>query len=129
VLVLARDDLEEQGLSSQLVDQIAGDPVLVRQVPVAQTTGSLIHGYLKQTSGIYGQAAKVERSFGGDLVHSFYLSHVDLWRGDRRFSHLVRSCQPEIGHKVIANLADLPDAIANHRNARVLRSERKEIAD
>jgi hypothetical protein len=40
-----------------------------------------------------------------------YLPHVDLWRGDRRFSTLVRTALPQYADRVIATLADLPEAL------------------
>jgi hypothetical protein len=111
ILNMADEDLAEFGVQQVTYDRICQSPELAWEIPICKTVGVLLEAYLLQTSGIAGETAKVERSFGGDLVHAFYLNHCDLWRGDRRFSHLVRSALPEFSRKVVSVLSDLPAAI------------------
>jgi len=111
MLALANDDLNEFGIDRSVYDQFAASADLAWNIPACRCVGTLLEAYLLQTSGLGGEAARVEHSFGGDLVHALYIEHCDLWRGDRRFCHLLRSAMPETGEKIVALAGDLPKAI------------------
>jgi hypothetical protein len=46
-----------------------------------------------------------------DLLHSLYLPFCDLWRGDRRFSSILRIADVPFNEKIVSNLFDLPRRI------------------
>ncbi|WP_164477476.1 hypothetical protein [Pannonibacter phragmitetus] len=50
-------------------------------------------------------------SLGGDIIHSMYLPYVDIWRGDRSFSEIVRSACPHYSSHVVHRLVELPGQI------------------
>lgn len=105
------DDLAEFGLSTEIRDRLIEFPEFMARVPAASTVGRVIPEYVRQIIGLAGNEAKIERSFGGDLVHAFYLPHVDLWRGDRRFSKVVQDAVPALAHRIVPTLKALPAAI------------------
>lgn len=106
--ILAQDDLAEFLTAADDVDlQCLGDDI-VEQIPAAQVFGAVASAYMEQVLGLRGNPAKIERSLAGDLIHLLYLSHVDLWRGDRRFSALIKHVVPLYGRKVVPRLLDLP---------------------
>jgi hypothetical protein len=111
LLALGRSDASEFGISNVAYDTIVSDSALASQVPAARVGGLLMASYAAQILGYAGPAAKVERSFGGDLVHALYLPHVDLWRTDGRFAELVKQALPEYGSRVVSKLRDLPASI------------------
>ncbi|MGZ8298290.1 MAG: hypothetical protein ACXWUO_12550 [Allosphingosinicella sp.] len=110
ILALAASDLDEFGINPTDLEDLKRDPDRAAQVPACLIVGEVMSAYASQTTGIQG-TGKIERSFGGDLVHALYLPHVSLWRGDRRFSHLVRSTLPNLCDGVVGRLVDLPQAI------------------
>lgn len=107
------DDLAVLGLSAERRDCLAATPAFVSSVPAAAIVGRVIPEYTRQIIGLSGAEAKIENSFGGDLVHALYLPHVDLWRGDRRFAQVVMKAMPALAHHVIPTLKALPEAIDN----------------
>jgi len=114
ILRLAADEGQEFGFEPSLVSRFEDDEELALSIPACATFGGLVKAYLEQILGFAGPPAKIERSVGGDLVHALYLPYVDLWRGDRRFSELVRQALPQYREKVVHRVSDLPERIAEH---------------
>ena len=110
-LSMAGDDISEIAMDAGKLDSLASDPELVQLVPEAQIVGKILPAYVRQIIGLSGQEAKIERSFGGDLVHALYLPHVDLWRGDRRFAAVVAGALPQYADRLVAKATALPAAI------------------
>ena len=111
ILRTATGDLEEFGLKSRHLELLLNIPNIVEHIPASNLVGRVISAYTKQILGISGHAAKIERSFGGDLVHALYLPHVDLWRGDRRFAEIVRNSVPHYAARVVPTPSSLLAAI------------------
>ena len=105
------DDLAEFGLTTSIVDSLRVIEGIENQVAASDIVGNVIPAYARQVLGLRGNPARVERSFGGDLVHALYLPHVDLWRGDRRFAEVVTQAVPHYAPKIVPRLAALPAAI------------------
>lgn len=110
-LKFGEDDLTEFGIDEQLRTRLMDDVGIASDVPACRIMGAIVPSYLRQITGLSGTAAKIEKSVGGDLVHAFYLPHVTLWRGDRRFSDLARKALPEYSDRIVSKLTDLPTAI------------------
>jgi len=110
-LNLAKDELPKLTMPTDLFEKMSRDTALVNKVPSASNAGKLLSSYIAQTVGLVGSASKVERSFGGDLMHAVYLPHVDLWRADRRFAHLAKLAVPGFKNKVVTRCTELPGAI------------------
>lgn len=108
---LATDELTAFGINADRQAWLASIPDLVAHVPSAQLIGHILPAYVRQIIGLSGQEARIERSFGGDLLHTLYLPHVDLWRGDRRFSAIVSRAVPTYANRIVAIPKDLPAAI------------------
>jgi hypothetical protein len=101
----------EQGVTKPVLDALLAQPDRILQMPSCQIVAEAMLGYIEQTVAISGTPAKVERSFGGDVIHSLYIDYVDIWRGDRRFSALLRERLPSRRHKIQASLSNLPEQI------------------
>lgn len=110
-LGLAGDDVAEFGIDQEALRVLKADPNFAAMVPVCEIVGNVTTAYVRQILGLTGNAARIERSFGGDMVHALYLPHVDLWRGDRRFSALVRNAVPRYSGRVVPTLKELPALI------------------
>jgi len=78
---------------------------------VEHSEAVLAQPYTLQIIGSTAGGAKIDRSFGGDVLHSFYLSHVDRRRGDRRFSAVLRQALPLHRDRIAGPLAQLPDEL------------------
>jgi hypothetical protein len=111
VVVTGLEDVEEFGLERAEGERVLGDVDLLEKVPSYQIIGAIAEGYTNQVLGLGGSAAKVEHSFAGDLMHSLYLPHVELWRGDRRFAEVVRNSLPQYAAKIVGAPGDLLAAI------------------
>jgi len=111
VLKMGYEDCREFGIDPLLVPVLVDNEGFAESVPAARITGMLIAAYARQVVGLSATGAKIEHSFGGDLVHALYLPHVDLWRGDRRFSALIADAMPGYASRVVSKLAALPAAI------------------
>lgn len=113
----AEDSLAKYGVSRETFNAIRSNPSSSRQVEAVHILGKLLASYTHQITGLSGPAASVETSVTGDILHSTYLPHVDIWRGDRRFGHLVESAVPEYAIKVVRRRSDLLARIeAFHRS-------------
>ncbi|MFC4595606.1 hypothetical protein [Sphingobium tyrosinilyticum] len=110
-LNICAEDSKKLGVTAGVLDAFKGNSQLRSTVPACRIFSSLVRGYTLQVVGVSAKSASIERSFGGDLVHAFYIPHVDFWRSDRRFSALVKETLPEYSAKVIPQLRDLPTAI------------------
>lgn len=117
VLNMGSDDTAEFGVDAALFTALAADGNVAAEVPACEIVGKVLTAYVRQIMGLQGSEAKIERSFGGDLVHALYLPHVDLWRGDRRFSTVVRDAVPQYAQRIVPTLKGLPDAIDAWRTA------------
>jgi hypothetical protein len=111
VLRLGQEDLREFDIPEEEFQRLTGDLDRAWQVQSCQTAGLVIEAYAKQILGYAGPEARVEHSFGGDLVHALYLPHVHLWRGDRRFAALVTEARADMAKRVVSSLSALPAAI------------------
>ncbi len=113
ILDFGRSDFLECGINKNIEEIIKGSSDFLEHVPSCNIFSRIIPGYIRQIAGMEGGAAKVERSFGGDVIHALYAKHVHLWRGDRRFSHLLKKTNPDLSEKVVSKLSELPAAIDN----------------
>lgn len=111
VLQLIDTEEAEQGVTPEVLDAILSHPDAVEIIPCCQIAIEILLGYIDQTVAVAGRAAKIERSFGGDLIHAFYIDCVDAWRGDRRFSELLRQRLPSMRQKIQPSLMCLPEQI------------------
>lgn len=118
ILRMSDDTLAPFGLDGASLTLLAEDDAFVDSVPAAHVSGRLLTAYMRQIFGLDGSLARVEDSFGGDLIHALYLPHVDLWRGDRRVAALVAAAVPRYAARVVALRADLPEAIARWHEMR-----------
>lgn len=105
---IVADDIAAYGIDPNKSALFAGNPDFVARVPSAQILGHVLPAYIRQ---ILEQGFPIEHSFGGDLIHALYLPHVDLWRGDRRFSPVVRGAMPTYASRIVAKPKELPAAI------------------
>jgi hypothetical protein len=105
-------DASEFGIDEALYQRILTEPLILEEITSYKLMGSAVIFYIIQILGLDGQIeAKIEKSFGGDLMHSLYLPHVDLWRGDRRFSPVIQRATPRYANRVVPTLADIPTRI------------------
>lgn len=108
---LAKAGATEFHLDDQIIDHVAADEDMRSLVPSAHIAAAAMEAYTLQIIGLTTGGAKIERSFGGDVLHSFYLPYVDLWRGDRRFSAALRQALPLYRDRIAGPLAQLPEEI------------------
>lgn len=111
VLALAHDAAREFQIGKFLNDKFLKDPLFATQIPSINVVGTATEVYIGQIIGLYGNKFKVENSFGGDLFHSLYLPHVDLWRSDKRFACALQSAMPQYANRIVPRLTELPAAI------------------
>jgi hypothetical protein len=111
ILGMVDSECEEFGIDPTLMAKLVGDEDFSNDLPACKLYGGLVEAYALQILGLSGSVAKVERSFAGDMVHALYLSHVDIWRGDRRFSTLLKGVMPHLANRVIPTIKELPVAI------------------
>jgi len=111
VFGMAREDLQEFGMSSAEAARLGQIDGIFNEVPACYVVGRVLVEYTRQILGLAGTPGRVERSFGGDLVHALYLPHVDLWRGDRRFAEVVRTAVPRYGPRIVSRPGQLPERI------------------
>ena len=107
----AEGDLVEFNIDESVAETIKNDPAFRAKVNASQTVANMLEAYTLQITGVTAANAKVERSFGGDMMHAFYVPYVDLWRGDRRFSEALIGAMPNHKKRIVRKLADLPAAI------------------
>jgi hypothetical protein len=120
ILGMVDDETEEFGIDAELLARFLSDESFFDELPACKNYGRMVTAYVLQVTGLSGSRGSVERSFGGDMVHSLYLPHVDLWRGDRRFSVLLKSAVPELAGRVVPTIKELPSAIDAWWAARTL---------
>ena len=113
IAVLRMIDTEEAelGITPSMLEAIATTPEAYKHIPCCEIAAKLILGYIDQTIVASGNLAKIEKSFGGDLIHAFYIDYVDIWRGDRRFAELIRQRLPSRYAKIQPSLTELPNHI------------------
>ena len=116
---LATGNEAELGIDADTLGRLAVDPRMIAAVPSAQVLSRIVPSYVRQIVGLSGSKGKVEASFGGDLIHAFYLPHVDLWRADRRFGTLVLNSMPNYASRIVPTLSDLPNAIQKWKSERL----------
>jgi hypothetical protein len=110
LLKSALDEIAEFGIDSVAISRARWDE-LIENVPSLAIFKKAFATLLEQTSGMHGSGHIPEHSAGGDLMHLIYLPHCDLWRGDRRFSNVVKGLSAVANTKVVARLTDLPERI------------------
>jgi hypothetical protein len=108
---LAKAGATEFYLDDQIIGHVAANEDMHSLVPSAHIATAAMEAYTLQVVGLTTGGAKIERSFGGDVLHSFYLPYVDLWRGDRRFSAALRQALPPYRDRIAGPLARLPEEI------------------
>lgn len=117
VLGMADGELAEFGVDAAALEALTTSDDFALEVPACGIVGHVLTNYAHQVLGFAGSVAGIERGFGGDLIHALYLTHVDLWRGDRRFAPLVMKSVPQFANRVVPKLTLLPAAIdAWHAN-------------
>jgi hypothetical protein len=108
---LAEQGAEEFGLSYEVLQAFRNDEALASLVPSWGVFSKIIKPFIMQNLGWHGGGSHPERSAAGDLLHSIYLPHTDLWRGDKRFCHALKQAVPEHRSRIVSKLSDLPAAI------------------
>jgi len=108
---LAKMSAADFELSDEIIDAIAADAEAVSRIPSAEIASAALEAYTLQILGVTTGGAKIEGSVGGDVLHAFYLPYVDLWRGDRRFSAMLRQALPRYRARITGPLTELPKAI------------------
>jgi hypothetical protein len=117
VLAMADGELAEFGVDAAALEALTTSDDFALEVPACGIVGHVLTNYAHQVLGFAGSVAGIEHSFGGDLIHALYLTHVDLWRGDRRFAPLVIKSAPRFANRVVPKLTQLTAAIdAWHAN-------------
>lgn len=111
IIRLALDDDEDSELDSNLRDLLDQDLAFCDSLPACKIFGGALALYIEQIIGLSGSKAKIETSLGGDLLHSLYLPYVDLWRGDHRFSEILKKAVPEYADRIVPTISALPKAI------------------
>lgn len=111
MLKVGAGDVPEFGINLSMLATLTSEEGFASHVPACEIVGKIATAYTQQVLGLSGSAAKIEGSFGGDLMHALYLPHVDLWRGDRRFSQVVKSAIPKYADRIVPTLKALPDKI------------------
>jgi hypothetical protein len=103
---LAADDI---GLDHELIERIGRDPAALAMMPCYRVITNYLEAFMLKNLGLEDAAGhRPERSAVGDLIHALYLPHADIWRGDRRFAHLLRTEVPEYAARVASKLSDVP---------------------
>ncbi len=110
-LELARMARTEFGLSDKILNELAAREDGISTVSSAQIAAAALEAYTLQVIGVTTGGAKIEDSFGGDLLHAFYLPYVDIWRGDKRMSAALRQALPAYRDRIGGTLAQLPKLI------------------
>lgn len=108
---LAKAGATEFYLHDHIIDHVAANEDMHSLVPPAHIATAAMEAYTLQVIGLTTGGKKIEQSFGGDVLHSFYLPYVDLWRGDRRFSAALRQALPLHRDRISGPLAGLPEEI------------------
>jgi hypothetical protein len=108
---LARLSADEFKLSDGIIDAIAADANAASAIPSAEIAAAALEAYTLQIVGVTTGGSKIEGSVGGDVLHAFYIPYVDLWRGDRRFSAVLRQALPQYRDRISGPLTELPKAI------------------
>lgn len=108
---LARMSAAEFELSDEIIDSIAADGDAASAIPSAEIAAAALETYTLQIVGVTTGGSRIEGSVGGDVLHAFYLPYVDLWRGDRRFSAMLRQALPNYRDRISGPLAELHKAI------------------
>lgn len=112
MISLALSDTAEFGVDATLSKRFSTEPALAAEIQACEIVAAVFEAYFGQITGLCGGAeAKIEHSFGGDLMHALYLPHVDLWRGDRRFAPLLKNAVPRYASRVVSTLKELPARI------------------
>ncbi len=104
-------DGENFGLPQDLVKLFRTDEALARKLPSWDLFVRILEPFILQNMGLQGGGHQPERSAAGDLIHALYLPFTDLWRGDRRFGHLLKQALPEHRRRIVTSLWELPAVI------------------
>ncbi|HEY0311717.1 MAG TPA: hypothetical protein VGC56_04405 [Allosphingosinicella sp.] len=104
-------DGENLGLTQDLVELFKNDEALARRLPSWDVFARILEPFILQNMGLQGGGHQPERSAAGDLIHALYLPFTDIWRGDRRFGHLLKQALPEHRRRIVTSLRELPGAI------------------
>jgi hypothetical protein len=107
----------EQAVTPAVLQTISNQPDSVATIPACTIASQIMLGYLEQTVAAE-KPSKIERGFGGDLMHALYIDCVDIWRSDGRFAELVRQRLPDRAHKVQPKLQALPEQIVRLADCR-----------
>jgi len=110
LLRLVTPGLRRFGVSQVDIDRLMADSERT-QLPIISDLVDVINEYMNENIRTVENARKVRPSDGGDMVHSIYARHCDIWRGDRYSTDLIaRSLRP-IQTCLVSRLVDLPEAI------------------
>lgn len=114
ILGIGDEALQEVGLDKRATHIFESEPALLKNVPAARMLEAVVPEIILQSVGVTAYPSKVEHSLAGDLVHALYLPYVDVWRGDRRFSHILRSQMPSHRGQICSRLNQLMAVIDQH---------------
>lgn len=105
-----REYVGEFGLGAVQADRIANDPEALALIPCWRVFTGYLGRFITTNLGIEGdrRGHRPERSSAGDMIHAWYLPHCDIWRGDRRFAHLLRTEVPEFADRIATRLSEVP---------------------
>ncbi len=109
---IAYNNVSEFGVDNALFDRFNNETKLADRIKSCTVIGEIVGGYANCVTGLSGgREAKIERGFGGDLMHALYLPHVDLWRADRNFSEIIKNTLPNYASRVVNTVTALPAQI------------------
>lgn len=112
MIQIASNCVAEFGIDNALFNRFKNEPDLVARISSCTIIGEVVGAYTNRVTGLSGgREAKIERGFGGDLLHALYLPHVDLWRADRNFSDIIKNTLPNYESRVVTTLTALPAQI------------------
>lgn len=117
---LTKDSALEFNVPDDVIELFANEPSLAAKLQSVDVFTKVTLDFFIKNGGFEGDGHKPEDSAAGDLFHSLYLPHCDLWRADRRFGHVVRGAVPSLASRVVTKLEDLPEMLsAKHASLRI----------
>jgi hypothetical protein len=111
-------------LDLDVLQHIEAAPATLALMPCYRVVTSYLDTFMQKNLGLEDIAGNFpEDSAMGDVMHALYLPRADIWRGDRRFSHLLKSKVPEFASRVASKVGDIPvmlekrDGLDHHNRA------------
>ncbi len=104
------DKLRKLGGSSAKIEALSKSESR-RDIPATSFLTTLFVHMMKRHEKNTPNSPKIKFSDAGDIMHSIYMPHSDIWRGDAATAELLRQTFPALSGKVVGKLQDLPAAL------------------